>query len=414
MRKAIGMRRVLLWSCRSSNVWKLTGGYMRIKELHIEKFEELENQKIFLEDGINIFYGENESGKTMIHTFIRWMFFDENQYSACSGTLRFQENGKTYLIQKRQGKHFKNNTLLCEEDGKRYSVSKVLNGLQRFDYENTISIGQRKIGHNRDRDLDYELQIAMETILKLEEEIEDVKDRYIKYDESREIKRSFWQRSWRIHPGIVLLMLIVIIFIFSMFPSPSNYLIGVVVVLGDWIFVWNRLKVGNKKKDRYTLKETRHAMNKLKKQHVNLKMKLEQEKDSKEKVLDLVDAMNERASEIIGAITGGKYTKIFTDEKLGTRLCMGDTCSPIDRLSQSTKEQVYFALRMATAEIMHLQDYPLILDDTFAYYDDRRLENTLRWLQEENKQVLLFTCHRREQEIWNKIQKNIDNSLQVV
>lgn len=387
---------------------------MRLIEFHIEKFGEFTDKNIVLTDGMNIFYGENESGKTMIHTFIRGMLFEENLYSSCSGTLRFRENGKTYFIRKKQGKHYQNNMVLCEEDGKKYLLSEILNGLQKFDYENTISIGQRKIGRNREKDLDYELQIAREAIFELEEEIAHVKYKYSKYHESTADQVCLWNDNWRIHPGVLILMFLLTVAIFTMLPSPSNYLIGVVVMLGEWIFVWNRLKEEKKKKDMCSAKEIENAVNHLKNQHRNLKMRLDEKKDSKEKVQELVEAMNERASEIISVITSGKYTKIYTDEKTGTRLCMEDICIPIEKLSQSTKEQVYFALRMASAEGMQLQDYPVILDDTFAYYDDKRLENTLRWLQQENKQVLLFTCHRREQEIWNKIQKNIDNSLQVV
>ena len=39
---------------------------------------------------------------------------------------------------------------------------------------------------------------------------------------------------------------------------------------------------------------------------------------------------------------------------------------------------------------------PVILDDTFVYYDDERLKHTLAWLAENKKQVLIFTCQKRE------------------
>ena len=41
---------------------------------------------------------------------------------------------------------------------------------------------------------------------------------------------------------------------------------------------------------------------------------------------------------------------------------------------------------------------PLILDDALANYDDQRLAAALDWLLEESRsrQILLFTCHRRE------------------
>ena len=41
---------------------------------------------------------------------------------------------------------------------------------------------------------------------------------------------------------------------------------------------------------------------------------------------------------------------------------------------------------------------PLILDDALANFDDQRLAAALDWLLEESRsrQILLFTCHRRE------------------
>ena len=52
---------------------------------------------------------------------------------------------------------------------------------------------------------------------------------------------------------------------------------------------------------------------------------------------------------------------------------------------------------------MHEEEYPVILDDTFVFYDDQRLENTMKWLAEHKKQVLIFTCQKREQQILEKL-----------
>ena len=48
---------------------------------------------------------------------------------------------------------------------------------------------------------------------------------------------------------------------------------------------------------------------------------------------------------------------------------------------------------------------PLFLDETFAYYDDERLQNVLEFLKNEAKkrQILIFTCSNREKEILNKM-----------
>ena len=49
---------------------------------------------------------------------------------------------------------------------------------------------------------------------------------------------------------------------------------------------------------------------------------------------------------------------------------------------------------------------PIILDEAFAYYDNERLENILKYLSNEysNKQIIIFTCTKREKEILEKLQ----------
>ena len=69
----------------------------------------------------------------------------------------------------------------------------------------------------------------------------------------------------------------------------------------------------------------------------------------------------------------------------------------MERLSRGTVEQVYLALRMAAAQVFQEEEMPVLLDDTFAYYDDARRKSTLQWLNENKNQVLLFTCQNREE-----------------
>ena len=44
------------------------------------------------------------------------------------------------------------------------------------------------------------------------------------------------------------------------------------------------------------------------------------------------------------------------------------------------------------------EELPVILDESFAFYDENRLKETLKWLAENRTQVLLFTCQKREEE----------------
>lgn len=114
--------------------------------------------------------------------------------------------------------------------------------------------------------------------------------------------------------------------------------------------------------------------------------------------------LNSRVSEILGEITGGKYTGVSLDENFEVCIQTPKKLLSIWQVSRGSMEQIYFALRMACADLMMPDErLPVILDDAFLTYDDTRLERALRWLARSGHQVLLFTCHRREQEIMQKI-----------
>ena len=48
---------------------------MKLKKLSLNNFGRFRGEVLKLEDGINVIYGENESGKSTVHTFIRSMLF---------------------------------------------------------------------------------------------------------------------------------------------------------------------------------------------------------------------------------------------------------------------------------------------------------------------------------------------------
>jgi uncharacterized protein YhaN len=63
-------------------------------------------------------------------------------------------------------------------------------------------------------------------------------------------------------------------------------------------------------------------------------------------------------------------------------------------------DQLYLALRLAVAESL-TPNAPLILDDALVRFDDERLRLAMELLKQEaaKKQVILFTCQGREQDI---------------
>ena len=114
-------------------------------------------------------------------------------------------------------------------------------------------------------------------------------------------------------------------------------------------------------------------------------------------------------SKIIAVITNNKYNKIKYNEENGimVELPNGDYM-PIDKLSTGTIEQLYLAFRISMIDDLSEETLPLFLDETFAYYDDERLQNILIFLEKESqkRQIFIFTCSNRETEILKNL--NID------
>jgi len=66
-------------------------------------------------------------------------------------------------------------------------------------------------------------------------------------------------------------------------------------------------------------------------------------------------------------------------------------------LSRGTKEQLYLSMRFALADAVSREaNLPLLLDDLFVHFDERRLRRTISVLGEiaQSRQIILFTCHR--------------------
>ena len=70
---------------------------------------------------------------------------------------------------------------------------------------------------------------------------------------------------------------------------------------------------------------------------------------------------------------------------------------PLASLSRGTIEQIYLCIRLAAARLLWRNEkMPLIFDDIFAFYDDERLRKTIALLESLDQQVIIFSCHTRE------------------
>lgn len=109
--------------------------------------------------------------------------------------------------------------------------------------------------------------------------------------------------------------------------------------------------------------------------------------------------LNESVSHIFSEVTEGRYRGVKIGEKLQVTVWDGTRNIPADRLSRGTVEQIYFSMRMAAAEILQEEPLPVILDETFVFYDDKRLKSALKWLSGQKRQVIILSCSKREEQM---------------
>ncbi|MBE5971562.1 MAG: hypothetical protein E7246_03440 [Lachnoclostridium sp.] len=112
--------------------------------------------------------------------------------------------------------------------------------------------------------------------------------------------------------------------------------------------------------------------------------------------------LNKEASDLVGGITGGIYDSLSIDENLNVFLNTKRKLVPLEQVSSGTMDQVYLALRLATAKLLQGEGelFPLIFDDSFTQYDEERLRTALKWMAKAyGGQMLIFTCHKREKQI---------------
>lgn len=488
---------------------------MKIKEIEIKNFGKFSNERFVFRDGIQVFYGENEFGKSTIYGFLKSMLFgmergrgkaahndafsrfepweNPNEYA---GTMRFSCGGKTFCLKRRFDRYTKGAVLICEDDGEELSVEHgdldmLLNGLTAEQFENTAAIGQ--LGARPGQSLAAELQNyaanyyetgnsgvdlsgAEEYLKKRKKEITrkwkqlesekaekrqalQRKYQYIHQEKMRlesemqEKKRQLADLrepecvteeekkkiSWQIIAAMCLLAVGVILHsVYTLIPVMVSILFLIWGIKDAqtqksvWIKERETMESGyreKKQKLHWTLqrigeeqKEKQISLNNVKEQLEELDFSGEEEQrlkktaraleiasETMEKAAasmskDFGTVLNEKASKILAKVTDGKYTRLLIEDSLKLILLSEGRRIPAERVSRGTVEQVYFALRMAALEILYGEEVPVILDDALGCYDEKRLKYTLKWLSEQSRQVIIFSCQKRELEILNEIE----------
>ncbi len=141
---------------------------MQLTELRLNDFGKFHNKIITLKEGINLIYGDNEAGKSTIHSFIKGMLFGieksrgraskEDAYErfkpwdhpgAYYGSMDMIAGGKSIRIIRNFEKNNKSCTVIDLETAREYGgntedLTTLLGGLTESGFRNTISVEQLK------------------------------------------------------------------------------------------------------------------------------------------------------------------------------------------------------------------------------------------------------------------------------
>ena len=491
---------------------------MIIKEAFMKNFGKFHNERIEFQQGINIVYGGNESGKTTLYTFLQGVFFGirrkrglasrTDTYSKClpwenpswyEGSVLFQAGEKDFRLERNFEKNAREAELYCVTDGEKMSVQEgdlemLLGGATQRIYENTAAVGQlksrtkegltaelreylanfqtegdfrmdpegagqllrekrkewekaeREASESKEKALEKlrdRIQYTREEIQNLEERLERLGDGAIRQKERKIADEEAREGlSFGIAAACLFFLLAggAAVLFFKV-----SWMILFLILIAEGVLLMGYLgsrrgtdREQRKEEEKIASEEARKKGQRLsyeenlqdkRNQLFNLQEELEELENDNDQILKaeeearsiaLAEKMLEKAAgnlqsrkgnflkdrvwEILDELTGHKYQGGIIDENFQIRLDTGDKYVELHQISQGTVEQVYFALRMAAGELLcREEELPVLLDETFAMYDDERLMAALKWLYGNRKQVILFTCTNREIQMLEKL-----------
>lgn len=114
------------------------------------------------------------------------------------------------------------------------------------------------------------------------------------------------------------------------------------------------------------------------------------------------------AGKLLGEMTGERYDTILlgSDLRAEARERGELVTRQLLYLSGGTADQVYLAVRLAICKLALGEDVPIVLDDALVRFDDERMRAALMLLRQEagTRQIILFSCQKREQAALEQIQ----------
>lgn len=477
---------------------------MIINRLILKNFGKFQGKEIELKEGINILFGENESGKSTIHVFLQSMLFGMKRgrgkasktdiYSRYmpwengnwyEGSMVFTCGERTFRLERGFGKFAKAPILVCKTDGEMLSVEHgdldmLLGGITENVYENTVSVGQAKsrteegllkeirdylsefqgtgdfrfhpeqaveILKKRRKELEQKEREALaekekqerESALKIhleEEEIENIQRKLKEKLSGDASAREVRERGKGKIILLAILLLVGAVLGVWVWKSPIMAIVLPLLLLGMYFGLSYLLSQKRKREQQAAKKaKTEERRRLLKESLQERQMKLENLKeeaaerkhdyDTIEKIRKEIQAVSiaeakikeaagnlqkltgqklqDEISEIFAQITGGKYKRVLLTENFEIYLDTGEKYLQLYQVSYGTAEQVYLALRLACGTILcQEEELPLILDETFAMYDEKRLIQALKYISQRKSQVILFSSNKREIQVLEK------------
>ena len=123
---------------------------------------------------------------------------------------------------------------------------------------------------------------------------------------------------------------------------------------------------------------------------------------------DFAPQLNRQISRFVAAVTGNKYIDIFIDQEMNMKVedSENQRMTEVSDLSSGTIDMIYIAMRIGLIDFLQggKSDLPIIFDDSFTQIDDNRLKQILSLLSlMGNRQIIIFTCHTREKELFDEI-----------
>ena len=124
------------------------------------------------------------------------------------------------------------------------------------------------------------------------------------------------------------------------------------------------------------------------------------------------ERLGERISEWFSRFTEERYSSVELDDDWEPQIRTKEGKSvEIEVLSTGARDQLYFAMRLALAELMSQEvSLPIVLDDPFVHFDSERLKISKKILTEISKehQVILFS-HSPEYKKWGNVVLDLNN-----